>query len=119
MDKIYNKDDNEYIIKDISLDGNNIKCKFDIESKSGKIISILFDKKNLSSKLDSKKVLTNYINYLGLDIINDWTFQNNMMKSGKAKLVVSLVQSEDEYLLSIHSNDKLSNARNLYNFVTK
>ena len=119
MDKIYKKNDDEYIVKNISLEGNNIKCEFDIESKSGKIISIFFDKKNLGSKQNSQKIFMNYINYLGLDIIDDWTFQNSMMKSKNAKLVVSLVQSDNFCLLSIHSNDKLSNTGNLYNYVTK
>ena len=119
MDKIYKKNDDEYIVKNISLEGNNIKCEFDIESKSGKIISIFFDKKNLGSKQNSQKIFMNYINYLGLDIIDDWTFQNSMIKSKNAKLVVSLVQSDNFCLLSIHSNDKLSNTGNLYNYVTK
>lgn len=119
VDRIYNKNDNKYIIRDISLKGNDINCDFNIENKSGKIISICFNKKNLYRKKDLKNVLTNYINYLGLNIIDDWTFQNSMMKSKKTKLVVSLVQSEDSYILSIHSNDNLSNAGNLYNFVTK
>lgn len=106
VDKFYNEEGSEYIINSIDFQVNNDKYKLEIESKTGKILYIVFEDNLYSSK---EEIMRNYIKYLDLYIIDDWKMENNMLKSEKAELVVSLIENENHYILSIHSVDKIFN----------
>lgn len=83
------------------------QMSFNIEKKTGKIISINFNKNILNKNIDKKEVLENYVKYLNLYIIDDWTFENNSLKSEKAGLYVSLINDgKENYILSIYSGNR-------------
>lgn len=108
-DKSYQKDNSRYTINRLFLQINSNKYKLEIESKTGKILYILFDKGNLYNNSSKEEIMKNYIKYLDLHIIDDWILENNMLKSEKAELVVNLVETEENYILSIHSTGKIFN----------
>lgn len=125
FDKIYDTKNNQYKISKMYLTINENEINVDKESKSGKIISILFKRGYLYNEIETKETIKNYIRYLNLDIIDDWTWEDNMMKSTKAGLLVSLNRSGNTYILSIHSiHNELNNnlveftIRNWYKFDT-
>ena len=99
----------KYLTKNISLIIGNYHYQIHLEEKTGKIISIMTQKDNLTDNKEIKEILENYIKYLDLYIIDDWVYENNVMKSQKANLTVSLVESAKDGLcmLSIHSNLKI------------
>lgn len=105
-DFIYSNRENEYIIKQVYLKDEAYELKLEIEDKTGKILSLFFPKEKLQADIDIEEILRNYIQYLDLYIIDDWRFENNLLKSEKAQLVVSLIQNEKEYLLSIQTMTK-------------
>lgn len=88
------------------VDGN--MYEFEVESKSGKILFISFDKNEINSELTDEQIMRNYVNYLDLHIIDDWTLEDGMLKSEKAGLIVNVIKSEkmDTCLLSINAIDK-------------
>lgn len=103
----YINNENEYTKKHIFLENKEDKISFDIEKKTGKIISIAFNKNNLNKNIDRKEILENYIKYLNLYIIDDWTFEDNKLKSEKAGLYVSIIyDNSEQYILSIYSNNR-------------
>lgn len=108
INKSYKKDSNEYTLNTISLQINDEQYNLEIENKTGKILYITFDKDNIDDKAQ-EEIMKNYIEYLDLYIIDDWNFENNMLKSEKADLVVNLVESGDHYILSIHTIDIIYN----------
>lgn len=109
INKKYQKDKLQYIVNNVTLNIDDQNYQFDMEEKTGKIIRLIINKKNLNNNIDKQELLENYIKYLDLDIIDDWIYENNMMKSKKAELTVSLIESVNDgiCLLSIHSNDKI------------
>lgn len=107
-DFIYSNRENEYVIKQVYLKDEAYELKLEIEDKTGKILSVFFPKEKLQADIDREEILKNYVQYLDLYIIDDWKFENNMLKSEKAQLVVGLIQNEDEYLLSIQTVTKYS-----------
>ena len=118
FDKIYDTKNNQYKISKMYLTINENEINVDKESKSGKIISILFKRGYLYNEIETKETIKNYIRYLNLDIIDDWTWEDNMMKSTKAGLLVSLNRSGNTYILSIHSiHNELNN--NLVEFTIR
>ena len=61
---------------------------FAIEEKTGKIISCSFSDALIKKDISRKEQLENYTKYLDLDIINDWKYEENTLKSEKAQLSV-------------------------------
>lgn len=120
--KKYKIDDNEYSINNVLLKLDNKDFMLEIEEKTGKILNIVIEKDYLYSEISKEEIMMNYVEYLDLDIIDDWKFEekiissekyywefvNNMLKSEKAGLVVNLVENEDSYILSIHSSERIS-----------
>lgn len=106
VNKFYQKEDNVMImLHNVFLGFEDNEFNLEIESKTGKILYLVFEKKNLPS--NREEIMENYIKYLDLYIIDDWKMENNMLKSEKAKLMVNLVQSDDYCILSIHSSDRV------------
>ena len=87
------------------LEIDNKKYDLEIEDKTGKIIKISLQNNDFSDDLE--QLMINFVKYLDLYIIDDWTFEENMLKSKKAELVVKLNESDDDISLSINSSQKL------------
>ncbi len=102
INKIYQSGDEKYIIHKSSVYINKEQYDIEIEEKTGKILYILFDKSKLYNAT-KEEILRNYVKYLDLYIIDDWKLEDNKLKSQKAKLVVRLIENEENYMLSIHS----------------
>lgn len=108
IDRGYAVEGKSYTISNIELILKGNMYEFELENKSGKILFISFDKNELSSEMTDEQIMRNYVNYLDLHIIDDWTLEDGRLKSEKAGLIVSLVKSEkmDTCLLSIYAIDK-------------
>ena len=115
IDKYYQKDKKTYIIKDVTFETNDKQFNLEIESKTGKILDISTKKGNINTK-DKMELMINYIKYLDLNIIDDWNYENNTLKSEKAKLVVSLAENDSKYDLSIHSTERSYNYIDIYKY---
>ncbi len=110
INKEYKNDKTKYIINSMFLITNDYNCKFDIEEKTGKIIWLIVNKENINNSIEKREIIENYIKYLDLYIIDDWVYENNIMKSKKAGLSISLIENVNNgiYMLSVHSNEKIS-----------
>ncbi len=110
VNKTYMKNETNYEIYNVSLSVNNHNYQMDIDEKTGKIIKIITNKQNLNDTIEKKQILENYIKYLDLYFIDDWVYDNNMMKSKKADVSVSLLENvkNSENILAIHSNGTIS-----------
>ena len=88
----------------------------EIEEKTGKIIYISSNS-DMIKDIDKEEILRNYIKYLDLYIIDDWPFENNVLISEKAELIVSIVSYEDMHILSVcsTSNSKIKEYLKLIN----
>lgn len=108
--KVYEKGKTQYTINNTSLSIDNNDYQMDIEEKTGKIIRLITNKENLNNEIEREELLKKYIQYLDLYIIDDWVYENNIMKSQKADLEVSLVESINSgiCILSIHSNSNIA-----------
>lgn len=92
----------EYTVISCSMEKENAEwIGTNIEEKTGKIISADFPKSFLKTGIEIEKQLRNYAKYLDLDIIDDWKFENNILKSEKAQLSIMLVESGESCLLTI------------------
>ncbi len=72
-----------------------------VEEKTGKIINVDFPKSFLKTDVEIEKQLRNYAKYLDLDIIDDWKFENNILKSEKSQLSIILVEKGESCMLTI------------------
>lgn len=110
VNKTYQKNKSNYEIYNVSLSVNNHNYQMDIEEKTGKIIRVIIDEENLNDTIEKRQILENYIKYLDLYFIDDWVYDNNIMKSKKADISVSLVENVNNgvNILSIHSNETIS-----------
>lgn len=108
ISKIYKCKDS-YTINNIFLSTSNELYNIEMEEKTGKILFINFAKENLYDESTIEEILINYVKYLDLYIIDDWHYENNVLKSDKAGLMVGLVENSTRYILAIHSVEKNSN----------
>ncbi len=96
----------EYIvITAILLPENGDEIEIGIEEKTGKIISINFPKDVLRSDVDKRRQLESYAKYLDLDIIGDWKYENQVLKSEKAQLSIFFEEKENGCMLTIAPTD--------------
>lgn len=92
----------DYVVHTCSMPKEkNEWIEINIEQKTGKIISVEFSKNFYRDDIPKEKQLQNYAKYLDLDIIGDWEFNDNILKSDKAQLTIMLVEKEDSYMLAI------------------
>ena len=113
VNKSYPSNENTYILRHVimQIDGN--EYILNVESKTGKILYITFNKSNLYNVDNKEQILKNYIEYLNLFVINDWKYEidkenkSYIMKSEKADIKVSLTETSENYVLSLHVVDKV------------
>ena len=108
LDKKYLNREMEVTINCIEYESGNTRISTQMENKTGKVIYIMFNKDKILSD-NKENIMRNYIKYLDLYIIDDWKFENDILKSEKAQLTVSLLENGKTYELSIHSINKSSN----------
>ncbi len=108
ISKGYQGEEN-YTVDNVYFNTTNELYNIEMEEKTGKILFINFAKENIFDNSTNEDILTNYVKYLDLYIIDDWKYENNVLKSDKAGLVVSLLENKTRYILSIHSMDNSSN----------
>ena len=102
--------ENKYIVQNVFVTLDNIEFHLEIESKTGKVIYIYFDKTNLFDS-DDEEILRDFVKYLDLHIIDDWKYSEDLvaqkyyLKSEKAKLAVVLDKSFDKYEISVKLNN--------------
>lgn len=108
LDKKYLNREMEVTINCIEYESGNTRISTQMENKTGKVIYIMFNKDKILSD-NKENIMRNYIKYLELYIIDDWKFENDILKSEKAQLTVSLLENGKTYELSIHSINKSSN----------
>lgn len=109
INKFYQRENRRYGIETFLLIGEN-EATFKVEQKTGKILELAIRKDKIINT-SKEEIMKNYVQYLDLYIIDDWKFENNMLKSEKAQLIVNLItsqKSEFNYaILTIHSTDNL------------
>lgn len=92
----------EHIVTTCSMQKENEEwIQVNIEEKTGKVISADFSKNFLRTDIEIEKKLRNYAKYLDLDIIDDWKFENNILKSEKAQLIIMLVEKDNSCMITI------------------
>ena len=108
IDRSYEVNEKIYTISNFELILEGQMYEIEVENKSGKILFIAFDKNEIDSMMDKETILRNYVNYLDLHILDDWKYEDGMLKSEKAGLIVGFYQSakSDTAILSIHAIDK-------------
>lgn len=72
-----------------------------IEEKTGKIISLDFNKQIFRMEVSQRKQLEDFVKYLELDIIDDWKYENGVLVSEKAQLTVMIDYGEYGCVLNI------------------
>lgn len=101
--RTYRKGNKEYWVNGTWINYEDKKYDFGVEVKTGKILDITISKDILNNQISKEELMKNYVKYLDLYIIDDWRFENNILKSEKAKLYVSLLESEEKYILGIRT----------------
>ncbi len=101
--KQYNNSKKEYNIYRLIFQIDNYEMFVEIEEKTCKILSYVGIPRNKEEGTSEEQILRNYIRYLDLYIIDDWTYKDNMLVSEKAKLVVNIVYYDKKYIISIYS----------------
>lgn len=128
VNRVYSKNNAEYLVTDVSLNGEAYTySSLQVENKTKKILSLLGFDKEFFVNLDKEQIMRNYVNYLGLHIIDDWKFENNCLKSEKAGLEIylhaysSTTNNMPKYSLSICSstNDIVNNGKVIYSSSTE
>ncbi len=90
-----------YNVYSVTLKIGNYEYEIDIEEKTKKILNISIEMDNLNNSISKEEIMKNYINYLELNIINDWHLENSMMRSTKKDLVITLIEAKNKYILSL------------------
>ena len=105
----YETNQNRYVVYNGWIEFEDKLFTIEIENKTRKILVMNFSKDDLYTECSKEELLTNYVKYLELYIIDDWYYEEDMLKSDKAGLVVNLVEIGSRYILSIHGAEKISN----------
>ena len=129
----YKEEDNIYEVNHIIVKYENEKNNyvFNIESKTGKIIYIAFNKENIYAENNQKEILNNFINYLNLHVIDDWEYKTDdlsskymiksaktdiaidtntiskkyIMRSEKANISIALEETPENYMITFHTSN--------------
>lgn len=110
VNKVYENNNNQYKINSLYLKLGEKEYQVEREDKTGKILVGAYPKEVFSTCISKEEIMRNYIQYLDLYIIDDWKYEDNMLKSEKAKLVVNLVDVGEVSILSIHTTNRIANA---------
>ena len=105
-DSNYKTSENSYVIYNGYINTNNKLYTLELEQRTGKIILLNFGKDDLNNEISKEEILINFVKYLDLYIVDDWYYENDVLKSDKADLIVSLIENGNRYILSIHSLEK-------------
>lgn len=110
INKLYRSEDDQYRIDSFFLKMGEDEYYIDREYKTGKILCAGFKKEDTNSCSNKEEIMKNYIQYLNLYIIDDWKYEDDMLISQKANLVVNLVENQEMFILSIHTINRIMNA---------
>lgn len=102
VSKIFSSD---YTVITYDIVDENEGISIGIEKKTGKIISVDFPKSRLRSDVAKRKQLENFAKYLDLDIIDDWVYEDQILKSEKAQLFIILEERYGVCMLTIAPED--------------
>ena len=91
----------EYSVIIVTLTSKEWGLGIGVDEKTGKIINIDFPRSILKDEVAKSKQLENYIKYLDLDIIGDWKYEDQVLKSEKAQLVAMIEEIDDVCMLNI------------------
>lgn len=111
INRYYENKSNKYEITGFEIDSKGKKYEFVTENKTGKLIIFCCPKEdvNIDNSNSLETLLRNYIKYLDLYIIDDWKFENGLLKSEKAGLVSGIANSDEYYsILFIRGFDENS-----------
>ncbi|MBC8570483.1 hypothetical protein [Zongyangia hominis] len=78
--------------------------RFQIEQKTGKLIFLGIGQKGLATSLplpDRQKLMDGYLQYLGLDVLNDWKENEIGRMSAKAQMQLYCLYNDDGLLLCV------------------
>lgn len=105
LTEIYVTDRMEYKVKNTFIDPGNTVWLLEQEERTGKVLSVFFNEEDMPKESERRELLENYIRYLDLYIIDDWSYEDQRMRSKKAELVVGFEKGGEGCTLSIHSGD--------------
>ena len=91
----------EYVVTTSEIINTDFVIGVGIEEKTGKIISINFPQEFLRDDIAKRKQLEDFAKYLDLDIIDDWKYENQILKSEKAQLSIVLEEKNGICILTI------------------
>lgn len=106
FDKNYSNNVIKYSLNCIEFIQDNKSKSVAIESKTGKILYVEFDKDKMSQEISREEIMRNYIKYLDLYIIDDWKLEDNKLQSEKSQLAVYIMEISEKYRLGIQSLNK-------------
>lgn len=107
---------NNNYIYDLSKSDHDSTIRIKIENKTTKILYLQIEGKNKTvfSNTDRKKIMERYIQYLNLDILNDWQYNGNNYYSDNAKLRVDIDLTDDRLFIKIAPIDYTSLTEDFY-----
>ncbi len=99
----YKVDNNEYkyLIRSVFAEDRKNIIGGEIEEKTGKLLYVVFEKEDIIEDLSVKEIMENYVRYLDLYIIDDWKYEDEVLKSEKAQLIVSFKETISSYILRL------------------
>lgn len=78
------------------------QLSFYMEPKTGKVLYLrMFTEQRETLKIAPRENINAYIRYLGLDVLDDWTYQPQGAMSEKAQLKIIYMQNDTEYYIQI------------------
>ena len=81
---------------------NPPQLSFYTEAKTGKVLYLqMFNYQHDTIKVAPKDTINAYIRYLGLDVLDDWTFQSQGAVSEKAQLKIIYLQNDTDFYIQI------------------
>lgn len=79
---------------------DGVSCYYTVDLTSERILSFqLYTKEDVPASqqnVERQEVMKRYIQYLGLDVLGDWTYNGNRYESSEAKLFVNVVLNEPD-----------------------
>lgn len=94
-------DEYKYMMRSVFAEDKTNIIGGEIEEKTGKLLYVVFEKEDIIEELSAEEIMRNYVRYLDLYIIDDWKYEDEILKSEKAQLVVSLKETLSSYILKL------------------